>query len=87
MTGGKTESRSDKQSCVFSIISAEHHRTCLTRNSPPVHFESLEIHPCEWAGDVGVGARARVGLEGGGQMWRNRAFVLVREAVQIENAL
>lgn len=84
MTGGKTE-RSGKLLCVLSITSPEHPCMCLTRILLPVSFESLEIHPCEQPGDAGVGGRARV--EQGGQMWRNRAIVLVREAVKIKNAL
>lgn len=48
--------------CVFlSIISLDHHGMCLTRISLPVHFKSLEIHPCEQAGDARLGGRAGVG--------------------------
>lgn len=69
----------------LSIINPEHHRMCLTPISLPVSFENLKICPCEQAGYEGVGSRAGVGWVG--QMWRNRAFVLVRAAIKIENAL
>lgn len=58
---------------------------CLTPISLPVSFESLKMCPYEQAGYEGVESRAGVGWVG--QMWRSRAFVLVREAIKLENAL
>lgn len=84
VTGGNPE-RSGELFCVSLHHQPRAHCVCLTPISLPVRFESLEIHPYEQAGHEGVRGRAGVGWVG--QMWRNRTFVLVREAVKIENAL
>lgn len=66
------------------IVSSGYCWVCLTLISLLLSFESLEIHPCDWSGVVGYMSQ---GLQWGwGWMQRNRGFVLIAEAVKMENA-